>query len=215
MNKTQITFSNIDNFFIQESYNILRSNIQFCGADIKTITITSCMENEGKTTICLNLGKVFAELGKKVLIVDADMRKSVMMSRYSDIANAKGLSEVLSGLAKTDDCICETQYDGLSILFAGHIPPNPVDLLSSKEFSELITWARAHYDYVFIDTAPLGIVIDAAVISPLTDGATIILSEKVHFGMVKKVVEQLKKSNSKIIGVIRNNVGKHKGDKNC
>lgn len=98
MEKINLKLMGENDFCIQESFKVLRTNLQFCGKDIHTIAFTSCRENEGKTTVVLNLGQSLAELGKRVLIIDADMRKSVMAGRNSTAKNAAGLSEVLTGM---------------------------------------------------------------------------------------------------------------------
>lgn len=212
MNKTELKIAGTDDFFTQEAYKVLRSNIQFCGQNVRVIAITSCNENEGKTTVSLHLGKSFAELGKKVLVIDADMRKSVMAGRNTDSSNVKGLSEVLTGMEKLDDCLYQTQYETLHLLFSGKYPPNPVELLSSNHFTELLAFVRQNYDYVIIDTPPLGLVIDAAVVSPLCDGAILLLSDgNVRYTQAQNVVSQLEKSGSKLLGVVRNQTSHKKG----
>ncbi len=211
MNQTQLKLSGVGDFFLQEAYKVLRSNIQFCGPDIKVIAITSCYENEGKTSISLHLGKSFAELGKKVLIIDADMRKSVILGRNSSSKNVKGLSELLSGLALFDECICETQYPFLNIIFAGKYPPNPVELLNTTNFTNLLASMREQYDYIIIDLPPLGAVIDAAVVAQHCDGVALVISaNKVRCSVAQEVIAQLKASKSKILGVIKNNTNNKK-----
>jgi Mrp family chromosome partitioning ATPase len=98
MKTTVLKLSGNNDFFTQESFKSLRTNVQFCGQDIRTIAVTSCHENEGKTVISLNLAKSFAELGKRVLVVDADMRNSVVAGRHTSVKRPVGLSEVLSGI---------------------------------------------------------------------------------------------------------------------
>lgn len=210
MENISLKLPGANDFFTQEAYKVLRTNIQFCGADIKVIAITSCNENEGKTTIALHLAKSFAELGKKVLLVDADMRKSVMAGRNTTAKNTKGLSEVLTGMNTLEECLYDTQYKKLHILFSGQYPPNPVELLSGKYFNELIESSRQAYDYVIIDTPPLGRVIDAAVVSAISDGTVMVMSgNRVRSKQAKEVVAQLKMSNCKILGVVRNNTKKN------
>ena len=209
---TSIKLNGTEDFFTQEAYKVLRSNIQFCGQDIRVVAITSCHENEGKTTVSLHLGKSFAELGKKVLVVDADMRKSVMVGRNSTSSNVKGLSELLTGMADFDKCIYKTQYESLDVIFAGKYPPNPVELLGSVKFSEFLDEIKEKYDYVLIDLPPLGMVIDAAVVSPLCDGVAIVLSDdNVRYSQAQEVINQLKMSGSKILGVIRNRTNRKNG----
>lgn len=212
MNKTELKLNGTEDFFTQEAYKVLRSNLQFCGQEVRAIAITSCNEHEGKTTISLNIGKSFAELDKKVLVIDADMRKSVIAGRNTDAVNPKGLSEVLTGMESLEDCIYETQYPSLNLLFAGKYPPNPVELLSSNHFTDLIKMVREEYDYVIIDTAPLGLVIDAAVIGPVCDGVALVISDgNVKRNQAQAVIDQINKSDSKLLGVIRNQTSKKKG----
>lgn len=197
-------------FFTQEAYKVLRTNIQFCGQEVKMVAFTSCSENEGKTTVTLHIAKSFAELGKQVLVIDADLRKSVMAGRNTDAKNPKGLSEVLIGLENLENCVFHTQYSGLDIMFAGKYPPNPVELLGSKYFSTLLQEAKKAYDYIFIDTPPLGPVIDAAVIAPQCDGTIIVLgSSKIRIRQAQDVLEQLKKSECRVLGVVRNQSDAH------
>ncbi|MBR5515697.1 MAG: CpsD/CapB family tyrosine-protein kinase [Clostridia bacterium] len=196
-------------FFTQEAYKVLRTNIQFCGPDIKVIAITSCYENEGKTTVALHLAKSFAELGKRVLLIDLDMRKSVMAGRNTTAKDTIGLSEVLTGMNSLQECLYPTQFKNLQILFSGQYPPNPVELISGKYFADLIADARNVYDYIILDTPPLGRVIDAAVASTLCDGTILVMSgNRVRVKQAKEVVSQLGMSNCKILGVVRNNTRK-------
>lgn len=213
MEKINLKLMGENDFCIQESFKVLRTNLQFCGKDIHTIAFTSCRENEGKTTVVLNLGQSLAELGKRVLIIDADMRKSVMAGRNSTAKNAAGLSEVLTGMAKLGDCIYETQFDYLHVMFAGKYPPNPVELLGGPYFTALLTETKKYYDYILVDTPPLGAVIDAAVAAANCDGSILILSDRnIHSRQVQDVVEQLQKGECKILGVVRNRIKSQRKD---
>ena len=205
MNRILLTLEGGDDFFTREAYKTLRTNLQFCGQDIQVVAITSCHENEGKTTVTLNLAQSLAELGKNVLVIDTDMRKSVLAGRHTDVKNPMGLSELLTGMVKLADCIYATQHKRLHIIFSGKYPPNPVELLSGRYFKALIAEARKIYDYVLIDTPPLGRVIDAAVVAPNCDGVMLVMADKaVGSRQAREVVEQLRKSDSKILGVVRN-----------
>jgi capsular exopolysaccharide synthesis family protein len=202
-----------NDFFTQESYKTLRTNVQFCGQNIRVIAITSCHENEGKTVISLNLAKSFAELGKRVLVVDADMRNSVVAGRHTNVKRPAGLSEVLSGIEDVSECVYETQIPGLHLMFAGKCPPNPVELLGAPQFASLLENAAASYDYVIVDTPPLGLVIDAAVVATRCDGTMLVMARNaVRYRQAQEVVEQLKKSGARILGVVRNNIGKYYRD---
>lgn len=207
MEKTTLKLNGSGDFFTQEAYKTLRTNLLFCGQDIQVVAVTSCHENEGKTTIVLNLAKSLAELGKRVLVIDADMRKSVMAGRHTNARNPAGLSEILTGMVKLTDGLYATQDDKLHIIFSGKYPPNPVELLSGKYFARLIDETRKVYDYVLIDTPPLGQVIDAAVIAPLCDGTILVMAHNsVRLKQAREVVAQLNKSGCKILGVVRNNI---------
>ena len=211
MGKLILKLEENEDFLVQEAYKTLRTNLQFCGKDVQVVAVTSCRENEGKTTVTLNLARSLAELGKKVLFIDADMRKSVVAGRNTNVKNPQGLSEVLTGLAKLGDSVYATQYGQLHMLFSGQYPPNPVELLSGKYFRALIAETRKHYDYVLVDTPPLGQVIDAAVVASNCDGVVLVMAEgTVRARQAQEVAAQLRKSDSRILGVVRNDVSGRK-----
>lgn len=193
-------------FFTEEAYNSLRTNIIFCGAEIKTISITSCFPNEGKSSVSRNLAINSAKAGKKVLLIDADMRKSITMGTVTAEGEVFGLSHLLSGQAELDDVIYSSRNnENLYVIFTGSFPPNPSELLSGERFNKLIQEARKCFDYVIVDTPPLGAVIDAAVISSVCDGAIIVIrANKTSYKDVKAVKTQLEKANCKILGTVLN-----------
>ena len=134
------------------------------------------------------------------------MRKSVLVGRTTGAKNIKGLSEYLSGQAELSECVFGTSYNDLFIMFAGKYPPNPVSLLNDRMFDDLISMVSDSYDYVIVDTPPLGAVIDAAVVASKCDGAVLVIgSKKVKHAAAEEVVEQLKKSGCNVLGVILNN----------
>lgn len=200
-----------DHYFVREAYRVLRTNILFCGPDIKTIVITSPHMNEGKTTVTLHLAASLAELGKRVLIMDTDMRKSVMAGRDSNVKNAMGLSELLSNQCQLNEALYATQVNNLSVIFSGQYPPNPAELLSSPRFGKLIEALRSAFDYIIIDTPPLGMVVDAAIVASKCDGAAILLGGDAHAPQVQEVADMLKKSGCSLLGVIFNKATKTKG----
>lgn len=211
MESTVLNLSNYDNFYTQEAYKTLRTNLLFCGRDIQIIAVTSHWENEGKTTVALNLAKSLSELGKRVLIIDADMRKSVMAGRHTKAKNPAGLSEILTGIVKLSDGLYTTQYDNLHMIFSGKYPPNPVELLGGKYFPMLLEETRKVYDYVIVDTPPLGQVIDAAVLAPFCDGTLLVMERHlIRHKHAQSLINQLNKSGSKILGVVRNDIGDSK-----
>ena len=197
-------------YVTNESYKVLRANIFFSGMDFKVIAITSCNENEGKSTISTKLSSSIAEYGLKTLLIDGDMRKSVMLKGESG-SSVKGLSDVLAGIENVEDCIYKTQNENFDVLFSGRFPPNPVELIGNNNFKKLVEKLRPKYDYIIIDTPPLGLVIDAAVIASSCDGAIIAISSGNNSKKtVIDVKEQLTKSGCKIIGAVLNNTKKNK-----
>ena len=206
MQRVTISLPGENDYLTEEAYRTLRTNLQFCGRDKKVIAFTSCMENEGKSTVALHVAKSFAQLNKKVLLIDADMRKSVLVGRNTDAHDMKGLSELLTGIEQLSNCICATQYKGLSIVFAGTYPPNPVELLNGQYFEVFISKMRELFDYIIIDTPPLGIVVDAAVITVQCDGAVLVMGDrKINAQMAMDVADQIERSGCKLLGVVKNN----------
>lgn len=194
-------------FPTNEAYKTLRTNILFCGKDIKTIIMTSSHANEGKSTISTELSKSFAEVNKKTLLIDADMRKSVILKKNLKSQSIMGLSELLSGQATVDEVLYNTQIPNFDVVFSGHFPPNPVELLSSETFKNYIDEFKKYYDYIIIDSPPLGPVIDAAVMATVCDGAIIVIAaEKTQYQEVASTKDQLEKSGCKILGAIVNEI---------
>ena len=190
-----------------EAYKTLRTNLQFCGTDVKSIAITSCTPEEGKTTTSLNLAKALAESGKRVLLIDADLRKSVLISRCRVHQSVRGLSHYLSGQMAFGDVVCSTNIPNMHIIFAGKVPPNPAELLGGKNFQMMMQKLKDIYDYIIVDTPPLGSVIDAAVIANVCDGSVLVLSANtISRRFAKKVADQLKMANCPVLGVILNKV---------
>jgi capsular exopolysaccharide synthesis family protein len=190
-----------------EAYNILRSNIQFCGSDIKIIGLTSCTPNEGKSSVSLSLAVSLAEAGKKVIFVDGDLRKSVMVGRYKINKVIKGLTHYLSGINSDEEIIYQTNIDNLYMIFSGPVPPNPSELLSENVFALLIKKLSQSYDYIIIDTPPLGSVIDSAVIAKVCDGMIFVIeADTISYKFAQTVKKQLDKADCKILGAVLNKV---------
>ena len=207
MQSVKLQFDQKVDYRVKEAYKTLRSNIEFSGSDIKVIAITSCTPNEGKSSVAMEVAKSFAEAGSRTILIDADMRKSVLVGRYKTGAVRKGLSQCLIGKNTLDDSICETNFDNLYMIFAGPVPPNPSELLGDRLFEQMLEKLKKVFDYVIIDTPPLGSVIDAAVIAKRCDGTVIVVENNaVSYRFVQKVKEQLDKTESRILGVVLNKV---------
>lgn len=203
-------FFNIDEtekgFLYEESMRMLRTNLQFSGGNLRVILFTSSIQDEGKSETSFQLAISFAKLGKKVLYVDADMRKSVFTTRYQIKENVQGLSQYLSG-QNTEDIVYKTNIKNMDVVFAGPYAPNPAELLYENKLDEFIKKQRLQYDYIIIDAPPLANIVDAAVIGRCVDGAVIVVkSATVSQRMVKRVKDQLEKVNCKIIGAVLNGV---------
>ena len=207
---TKITFENLKDldFKVNEAYKRIRTNISFSGEDIKVISLTSSIPNEGKTEVSFNICRSFAEDGKKTLYIDADLRKSVVLARYGVDKEAKGLSHFLSGQSKdVDDIICKTNVDNFDIIFTGTKAPNPAELLGSSKFAKLMEDLREKYDYIIIDCPPLGSVIDAVLVSKISDGTIIVIeADNISYKAVQGVKKQLDQGGCKILGAILNKV---------
>lgn len=190
-----------------EAYKILRTNLQFCGNENKVIALTSCTPNEGKSNVSFNLAMSLAESGRKVIFLDADLRKSVLLGRYHINRAVKGMTHYLSGQNPIQEVVYATSIENLHMVFAGPVPPNPAELLGNRFFKELIEVLRKAYDYVVIDTPPLGSVIDSAIIAQESDGAILVVeSGIISYKFAQKVKEQLDKSDCAVLGVILNKV---------
>lgn len=206
MQKVKITKYELSDYGT-EVYKMIRTNLQFCGADKKTIVLTSCRQNEGKTHVALNLAVSLAELGKKVLLVDADLRKSVLVGKVNIREEVKGLSHFLSRQINLEDIVYATDIPYLYIIFAGHFPTNPAELLNSPFLGEMLEKLRECFDYILIDSPPLGVVIDSAVIATKCDGAIMVIAAGENSWKDElELKAQIEKAGCPILGVILNKV---------
>jgi len=194
---------------IAEQFRSLRSNLQFMmGARGKVIMITSSMSNEGKSFISLNLSSVLAISGKKVLLLEFDLRKP-KASKYLGLDNSVGFSNyVISDELKLKDIIKPSGiHDNWFILNSGSIPPNPAELLMSERVGELMQEARQQFDFVIIDTPPIGLVADAQTLASFTDAVLYIVRQKNTFKYQLQLIEDLRLNKKmKNIGVVMNDV---------
>lgn len=198
-------------YTMKESLRALKTNIQFCGDDVKTILITSAIPNEGKSTVAMDLARSLTESGKRVLLIDTDMRKSVFVGRLrassSSGSEIYGLSHYLSGQKKLEDVLYGTEVQRLFMIFAGPSVPNPTEILEKKYFEELLSFGREHFNYILLDCAPIGAAIDAAVVAKHCDGAILVVAQGMASGrMIAGVKKQLEASGVKILGAVLNKV---------
>ncbi|WP_018757561.1 CpsD/CapB family tyrosine-protein kinase [Paenibacillus terrigena] len=192
---------------IAEAYRTLKLNIQFSEWDrkLQVIAVTSSIPGEGKTTTISNLAVCFAKEGKKVLIMDADLRKA-SLHRIFSMANKVGLSNVLVNQYHASDVIRTTGVDNLSILTSGSIPPNPAELLTSPNFMEMIDELKNSFDIILIDTPPILTVSDGLIVTTLCDGVVFVIQAgKAKRHLIKKSKEKLDYAKAPLLGVVLNN----------
>ena len=192
-------------FGMIESYNVLRTNIMFSLTKTnkgKIIMLTSSIPGEGKTTISINTAITFARSGARVLLIDCDLRKS-NVHRYLKIDGSVGLTNVLCGFSNIVSAIHRNVFKGVDVLPVGEIPPNPTQILSSPELKNLLAALSTKYDYIFIDTPPISVVTDAALIAGYCTGVAVVVREDVTtLDRLDLTVESLKKANARIMGFV-------------
>jgi len=190
---------------VEEYYNALRTNIQLSGNNLQVISITSVKPGEGKSTTSTNIAWAFARAGYKTLLVDADIRNSVMSGVFKSREKITGLTEFLSGTTDLSHGLCDTNVENLFVVQAGSISPNPTALLQSENFSTMIDTLRKYFDYIIVDTAPIGIVIDAAIITQKCDASVLVTAVgEVNRKDVQKAKGQLEQTNKPFLGVVLN-----------
>lgn len=189
----------------EEHYNALRTNVQLSGENLKVIMVTSVQPNEGKSTTTINLAVAFARSGYKTLIVDADLRNSTMSGIFKSRERYTGLTDFLSGGANLSHGLCETSIENLFIIQAGQNSPNPTALLQSKNFVMMLDILRKYYDYIIIDTPPIGLVIDAAIVAQSCDASLLVTeSGAIRRRYIKEAKKQLEQTGTPFLGIILN-----------
>lgn len=192
-----------------EQFNTIRTNIEFSNIDkeLKSLVLTSATASEGKSTVSANLAVSFARQGKKVLLVDADLRRPTIQSTFS-MTNPKGLTNFLTDSnISVNDIFYRTTVENLYVIPSGPIPPNPSELLGSKKMAHLIEALAKAFDIVIYDAPPVLSVTDAQILSTKVDGTVLVVREKkVEKEAVRQAVHLLKHVNGRIIGTIVNDV---------
>lgn len=192
-------------FAVVEAYKAIRTNLTFLLSNSKTkvFGITSPEAGEGKSTTSVNMAIAFSQLGDKVLLIDADMRKSSIHKKLK-IENDAGLSNILAGFNEYKDVITHIN-DTFDVITAGQVPPNPSELLGSVRFKELVEAVSKEYSYVIIDTPPIDVVTDALVIAPHTAGLVLVVKDQVTpTDSISRAIESAKFANINLLGAIMN-----------
>lgn len=194
-----------------EAINTLCTNLSFSGENVRKIMVTSCHASEGKSFLTMYIMRTLAEIGKTVVLVDADLRRSVIASRFAlqfpDPQQSKGLSHYLAGMAEENEVIYSTNVEGAYMVPIGREVSNPLPLLNSPRFNYLLDQLAQSADYVLVDAPPVGTVIDAAEIAKSCDGTLLVVNyNSVRRRELIEVKEQLEQTECPILGTVLNMV---------
>jgi protein-tyrosine kinase len=194
---------------ISEAYRTLRTNLDFASLDqaVKTLVVTSAGVGEGKSTTLANLAVVSAQAGRKVILVDADLRRP-MLHRIFTLGNETGLTTaIMDEAAMASPPLQETGIAGLSVLTSGPLPPNPAELMASRRMEEVIAALAGQAEQVFFDTPPVVAVTDAAVLATKVDGVLLVISAgKTRREYARTAVQRLRQINARLLGTVLTNV---------
>ena len=200
-----ITLPEIDRS-VSEALRSIRTSLLYTGVT-KVIAVTSSIPDEGKTVVSVQLAAQFASLGKRVLLVDCDLRKPKIKRMLGVKGSVTGLSECLSSQA--DFSIYSTNVDHLYVLLSGKIPPNSSELLSNGKLEKMLKVLKERFDYIIIDTPPAIGAVDIQIVGSMVDGVLLVIrSNYVKMSVVRNVIKQLERNNIRIIGAILNGVKK-------
>ncbi|MBR1585180.1 MAG: CpsD/CapB family tyrosine-protein kinase [Clostridia bacterium] len=191
-----------------EAINTLCTNLTFSGDNIKRIMITSCHASEGKSMISMNVMRTMASLGKKVVLVDGDLRRSMIVQHYGikfDSENAMGLTHLLAGMAREEEVLYATNIPGASMVPVAKTVSSSLSLLNSNKLENMLNLLAQYFDYVIVDAPPIGALIDAAQIARYCDGTLIVVS----YNMIRKqelvdAQHQLEATGCPILGTVIN-----------
>ncbi|PAY24304.1 protein tyrosine kinase [Dietzia natronolimnaea] len=187
-----------------ESFRRLRTNLQFLNVDNppRVIVLTSSVATEGKSETAINLSLALAEAGNRVLLIEADLRRPLVVS-YMSMPDKVGLTNILSGQADFADVVLETRHEGVDLLACGPLPPNPSELIASEVARKLLQDLRKTYDYVIIDSPPLLPVTDGALLARIADGALLVVrTHRTTSDQVVQAVDNLEKADATLLGIV-------------
>ncbi|MGE6377377.1 CpsD/CapB family tyrosine-protein kinase [Peribacillus muralis] len=191
---------------VVEQYRTIRTNLQFSAVekDIRSMIFTSANPGEGKSTTSINVAAVFAQQGKRILIIDADLRKPSVHTNLN-MENFLGLTNIITKQNQLQEAIQSSIYPNLDVLTSGPIPPNPSELLGSNGMENVLEEAKMNYDLVILDTPPVNAVTDAQILANMTDGVVLVVSSgSTEIQQAKKAKELLHNANAKLLGAILN-----------
>ena len=190
-----------------ESYRSLRTNIQYSSIDkqVKTLVVTSSNAGEGKSTVAGNLAYTFFQNGKRVLIIDCDLRKPSLHRKFN-VSNEEGLTDVLVGTSKLNNVMKKVD-DNLYLLTTGTLPPNPAEIIGSNTMENFLEQCKINFDYIILDTPPILPVTDSKLLAIKADATVVVVRSEVSKSKhVSQDFKELEKVNANIIGTILNDV---------
>jgi capsular exopolysaccharide synthesis family protein len=193
---------------VKEAYRLLRTNLIFSSAERtgRVLVVSSASPGEGKTTTVANIAISLAQNGARVLAVDGDLRRPTLHQHFA-IHKTPGLSDLIVGKCQPSDSVQITRFQGLHVLPCGYIPPNPAELLGSRNMTEVMAALRSHYDWVLIDSAPILGMADTPVLSAAADGVALVVSaESTTRPAILRAVDQIQTVGGRLLGVILNRV---------
>ena len=194
-------------FAVVEAYKTIRTNLSFSlpATGNKSFVISSSVPSEGKSTTAVNVAVAFSQLGKNVLLIDADLRRPSIHKKLK-LVNTKGLYSILSATASFEDCI-QNVSKNLDVLTSGPLPSNPIELIESAALSDLLETLKQRYEYIIFDSTPINIVSDAVSLAPKTDGLVLVVKEgSTRKDDVRRALAACKFANIRVLGTIINDV---------
>ena len=210
MNKVTISRFPALDYACNEAMNTLCTNLSYCGSDIRVVLLTSRYESEGKSSITINMMRTMAGFGKRVLLIDTDLRRSALVRRYRLSYEQKkpyGLAHYLAGMCDLDDVIYQTDLPNASMIPAGRDVLNSMQLLASPRYGRMIEEVRSRYDMVLVDCPPAGMIVDAVEIAKYCDGAIIVVGYNNGRGQeVGEIAASIAQTGCKVLGAVINGV---------
>lgn len=209
IDQVDIQYLNVEHS-LAESYKSLRTNLLYT-ENVHVIAVTSSMMGEGKSSTSFQLAKSFAQLGKKTLLVDCDLRKAYLKRFLKVHQKVVGLSEWLSG--QVDDAVYASDVENLSLMMSGKSPVNPSELLSGEAFENIIKQLKKEFDYIIIDTPPISVGADASIIGRVVDGVVLVVrNDYVKKITIQRCKQDIIRNGGKLLGVVLNRVNKYQDD---
>lgn len=205
MEKAKNVISSDSKFAIVEGYKIARTNLVFSltAMNNNCVAITSWSKGEGKSTATVNLAISFAKMNKRVLLIDTDLRRPNLHNLLK-LENEHGASDVIAGIGDFDKSVHRNVISYLDVLTSGAIPPNPSELIASASFAQLLEKAKEDYDYVIMDTPPLGVVADTLLLKDYVGGYVMVVREKVTtHGDIENALQNIRLADSKVLGFLK------------